>query len=531
MHIGSISFRSLDSSLIESLFRADAYPHPVQSIEMIETHISWVMLTGQYAYKIKKPIELGFLDFRELASRLFYCEEEVRLNRRWAPEIYIDVVPIVMRGNQAFVGGDGPAVEYAVRMYQFAQEQRLDVELTANSLTAGDMDELAQSIAQRHLAANVISIDEHEKKLAQTRNDMWDNLDALEGALSEKKLRSLRQWTVDELNKLEPAMRDRLHAGYIRECHGDLHLSNLVRLPRGINAFDCIEFSPGLRNIDVLCDISFLVMDLVSRRRPDLAYRFLNRYFEVTGDYGSMQLFTLYFVYRCLVRAKVAAIRSQERQSDGRASEDLSLMQAYCDMALQRCRERKPTLVTMHGLSGSGKTWLSSRLVSATSAIRIRSDIERKRMFGIAETSGSGSGVGMGIYSKAATEKLYRQLHGLASTILRAGHTVILDAAYLNYSDRESAHRLAANCGAYFVILDVNTPVCVLRERIANREGVSEANLDVLDHQMKNFEPLKPEEKVDTIHWDTGSNAGIPQLLRMLSRRQGPARHLSAVAS
>jgi hypothetical protein len=534
MRIGSISFRRLDSSLIEALLHAEAYQHAVDSIEMIETHISWVILTGRFAYKIKKPIKLGFLDFRELSDRLFYCEEEVRLNRPWAPDIYLGVVPISMRGGMPVVDGDGVAVEYAVRMRQFDQARRLDVELLANQLSARDMDELAETIARQHLSAGVIDAGEHKKKLAHIRNDMWDNLDALQGLLAADKLRTLRQWTDRQLKKLRPILRSRIDEGFVRTCHGDLHLSNLVRLPSGITAFDCIEFSDDLRNIDVMCDIAFLVMDLVSRHRPDLAYRFLNRYLEVTGDYASMQIFTLYFVYRCLVRAKVAAIRSQERRDEQGARNDLSRMQKYCDMALDRCQDRVPMLIVMHGLSGSGKTWVSSQLACAMPALRIRSDIERKRMFGLEETADSGSGVAQGIYRESANQAVYRRMHELGATILATGHVVILDAVYLALCDRQRAREIAADLGAGFAIVHTYAAEAIVRDRIQRRAGsgteASEADLAVLRHQLENRQPLTREEQNATVHWDTGEDADIQELVRLLTDRQTPLKLQSSLA-
>jgi len=535
MRIGSISFQRLDSSLIESLLNPEAYPHPVESIEVIETHISWVILTGPFAYKIKKPIKLGFLDFRELRRRLFYCEEEIRLNRPWAPDIYLNVVPITMQGGKAFVGGDGAAVEYAVRMCQFDQDKRLDAELLANKLSAPDMDELAENIARQHEAAKIIEPDGRDSKLSHIKDDMWENLDALEGLLAAKQLRKLRQWTGRQLARLDPVLRHRIDHGYVRECHGDLHLSNLVRLPTGITAFDCIEFSDDLRNIDVMCDIAFLVMDLVSRERSDLAYRFLNRYLELTGDYGSMEIFTLYFVYRCLVRAKVAAIRSQERRDDRHAKDDLSRMQQYCGMALDRTTDQSPTLVLMHGLSGSGKTWLSSDLVSALPAVRIRSDIERKRMFGLHEYAGSGSGVATGIYSEAADDELYRLIHSLAETILRADHDVILDASYLKLSERDCARDIAAECGAAIVIVHAHAPVNILRDRLQARKKsvrqASEADLAVLEYQLENIELLTPREQRAAVRCSNGDSAGISNQIKILAERQPSQRRLPSLAS
>jgi aminoglycoside phosphotransferase family enzyme/predicted kinase len=520
MRIGSISFRRLDSSLIEALLQPEAYTHPVESIEMIETHISWVILTGPFAYKIKKPIQLGFLDFRELESRHFYCQEELRLNRAWAPDIYLDVVSVCMVSGRPVIGGKGTPIEYAVRMRQFDQSKRLDVELAEDGLSVEDMDELAVNIASRHAKARLLDADKRDEKLEYIRQDMWDNLDALDGILEAERLQMLRNWTAGQLETLEAILARRIDEGFIRECHGDLHLSNLVRLPGGITAFDCIEFSAELRYIDVMCDIAFLIMDMVSRQRTDLAYRFLNRYLERTGDYESMALFTLYFVYRCLVRAKVAAIRSQERDDDGYAKDDLRRMQKYCEMALAECVERSPALIVMHGLSGSGKTWLSSQLMSALPAVRVRSDIERKRMFGLDESSDSGSDVAKGIYTDAANKKVYDRIHDIARKILESGHDVILDAAYLELAERDRARRVAAECGAGFKIVHAEATQEVLRHRIRlraeNQAQASEADLAVLDHQLDVVAPISDAENGDTIHWDTGDSKPIEELLALI---------------
>lgn len=523
---------NFDSDLVKSLLDPAAFPHPVESIEVVETHVSWVILTGPFAYKIKKPIKLPFLDFRELSSRLFYCEEEVRLNRPWASDIYLDVVPICVRAGHALVGGDWPAVEYAVRMRQFDQDERLDAQLDANKLSMDDMHELANTIASHHQSANIIGSDRRDETISLIKDAMWENLDALEGQIAKNTLQTLRQWTTRELDRLDQKLEQRFDNGFVRECHGDLHLSNLVRLPAGITAFDCIEFSADIRNIDVMCDVAFLVMDLVSRQRSDLAYRFLNRYLELTGDYSSMEIFALYFVYRCLVRAKVAAIRRLERNYDNQAKSDRSRVQEYCDMALKQTLQRTPTLIVMHGLSGSGKTWVSTRLMSALRAVRVRSDIERKRMFDLDETADSGSGVAQGIYTEAANRELYGRLHELAAAILRAGHDVILDAAYLRFAERQHAREIAADCNVGLVIIHAHAPVNILRDRISERAGSghesSEADLAVLEYQLENTESLTSEEQREIISWESREELDVEDLSRRLRNSVSRSTAVSA---
>jgi aminoglycoside phosphotransferase family enzyme len=496
-----------NTDLIESLSDPAAFPHPVTSIEVIESHISWVILTGPFAYKIKKPVQLPFLDFRELDSRLYYCEEEIRLNRPWAPDIYLDVVPITVQAGRAQIGGFGQVVEYAVRMRQFDQDQRLDAQLDANKLSMEDMRELADTVASRHQSARRIGPGQLDEVVSLIRDAMWDNLDALQGRVASQLLRKLRQWTTAELHRLDGKLRQRFENGFVRECHGDLHLSNLVRLPTGITTFDCIEFSSEFRNIDVMCDTAFLVMDLVSRQRPDLAWQFLNRYLEITGDYDSMEVFNLYVVYRCLVRAKINAIRSLERKHKAHASTDRRRVRQCCELALKQTKQRAPDLVVMHGLSASGKTWLSTRLMSTLPAVRIRSDIERKRMFGLDEAADSDSGIAQGIYTASANDALYERMHEIAAAILKAGHNVILDAAYLEFSKRSQAREIAADCNARLRIVHAHAPVSVLRDRIRKRTKCehepSEAGLAVLNHQLANTEALTRNEKIDLVNWSS----------------------------
>jgi len=395
-------------------------------------------------------------------------------------------------------------------MQQFDQRCRLDAQLGANKITMDDMRELANIIASRHQSANIIGPDERDKNISLIKGAMLANLDALEGQISNNTLQTLRQWTTRELNKLDKKLKHRFDNGFVRECHGDLHLSNLVRLPTGITAFDCIEFSAELRNIDVMCDIAFLVMDLVARQQSGLAYQFLNRYLEITGDYGSMEVFRLYFVYRCLVHAKVAAIRGVEDKHDTHVKIDRAQVKEYCDLALEQSVFWSPVLIVMHGLSASGKTKLSTGLMSTLPAVRISSDIERKRMFELGEIADSGSGVAEGIYTESANKNLYSRIHGIAAAILRARHDVILDAAYLRLSERDHAREVAAVCGAGCVFIQTHAPVDILRERIRKRIGsgkkASEANLEVLDYQLDNVEPLTRKEWRTAVSWNTCEN-------------------------
>lgn len=501
--------------LIAGLLKPEAYPHPVGPIQVIETHISWVFLTGRYAYKIKKPVQLSFLDFRALEQRRFYCEEELRLNRCWAPELYDEVVPVGLKDGAPYIGGGGPAVEYAVRMHQFDQAQRLDHLLDADQLGVADMPELAQEIAARHLAAERAG--PASRLLLTTKRLMWENFDELIGVVAHQRIAALHGWTKESLIRHEALLKERCTNGFYRECHGDLHLGNLVRLASGIRAFDCIEFGEELRQIDVVADYGFLVMDLVARGRTDLAYAFLNCYLEIAGDYNGMTLLPLYFVYRCLVRAKVAAIRRRERDPGESSDQDTATLEHYSLLARTWTKPPRPVLVIMNGMSGTGKTWLSTRLVAAMPALRIRSDLERRRLFGLAENADSNSGIASGIYGPESGQSVYERIFEGARAVLDAGFDVILDATFLSRGYRKRAKRLARACGADFVIIRATAPLAVLEERVgtraAKRTDASEADAEVLRFQDGTNEPLSAREALAAITVNTESEVDIATLI------------------
>ncbi|MBT8079161.1 MAG: AAA family ATPase [Gammaproteobacteria bacterium] len=516
----------LDRSLINGLRRPDAFDHSVDDVEIMETHISWLILAGDYVYKIKKPLVLDFLDFGSLEKRRFYCYEELRLNKPAAPELYIDVIPVTVDDHQLQFGGTGEIVEYALRMRRFDQSLRLDNQLELGALTAPDMGELAVNIAKRHAQAARVPELERDRIVSQTKKFIHDNFGPLRGFVPDTDLDELHEWTRKELERIEELLWQRFDQGYFRDCHGDLHLGNLVRLPSGITTFDCIEFNSDLRSIDVICDIAFLVMDLVVRNAPDLAARFLNRYLELSGDYAGVSLLDTYFVYRCLVRAKIASIRSQERDNEEQLREDRLEAERYVELARRQSSKQPPLLIIMTGLSGSGKTHISGELLAALPAIRLRSDIERKRMFDLAETEQSNSDVGAGIYTAQANEKIYSRLAGMAVDILRAGHNVIVDATFLLQQERSQPIRAARACGFAVVLLHVHAPVEILRQRIRQRAAddidASEANLAVLEYQIGMQDPLTKEECRIACQIENVGDVSIPRIVNHIRASARP---------
>ena len=495
--------------LVDALMEPDAWPFPVEKVEHLETHISHLFLVGDLVYKLKKPLDLGFLDFSTLEKRRYYCGEEVRLNSRTAPRIYLARVPITRDGQGYHVEGEGEAVEYAVKMRRFDQGGLLDRHPMDEEL----IDALAEKVAAFHRSLVPAPPASHWGEPDKVWFPMGQNFEQIEqlGLFPEEaeRLKGLAGRARDLHGKLVPLLRQRKRQGCIRECHGDLHLGNIALVEGEVILFDGIEFNEELRWIDMANDIAFLLMDLEQRGWHHFAWRFLNRYLETVGDYQGAPLLPLYKSYRAMVRAKVAAIRLAQGQLPVTQAQALrEEFLRYLERAETAIRlSGKPTLYITHGLSGSGKSHLCFGLRERMGLIHLRSDVERKRLFGLEAEESSRSGLERGIYTAEATQRTYQRLAELAETLLQGGYSVLVDATFLGRSKRDSFCRLAEGNRARFRILEMQSPETLLRERIRSRSeaggDASEADLAVLDRQLESREPLTSEEARFVIPIDT----------------------------
>ena len=507
--------RNDNSTLIEALQDDKVYGHPVDRIELVETHISWILLTGPYAYKIKKPVNLGFLDFSTLELRHHYCEEELRLNRRLAPQLYLEVVAITGTRSRPSLNGWGPVIEYAVKMAQFDPDQQFDRLITCGALTTAHVDQLARRVAAFHSEAAVAAATTPyggPEAITAPVKENFHQLRPLPGYIAEEEhLRQLEAWSEQYSHALAPLFVLRKAQGYVREGHGDLHLANITLIDGEPVVFDCLEFNERLRWIDTMSDVAFLVMDLDAHRRPDLAARLLNGYLEACGDYDGLRVLDYYRVYRALVRAKVTRLRlAQVAEAHHGDTPDLALSQqlvGYLRLAADYTRTQPRGLIITHGLSGSGKSTVAQLLVEHCGMIRVRSDVERKRLYGLAPEARSGAAIDRDIYQPAATEHTYSRLAELARTIDAAGYPVIVDATFLRRAQREAFRQLAAELRIPFLILSCHAPDAQLRQWIRERSAaggdVSEADLVVLDRQIAAQEILGPEEQAKILSVDT----------------------------
>ena len=483
--------------LVKGLLKPDAWPWPVAHIRSIETHISTVLLVDDFAYKIKKPLDLGFLNFTTLARRKHFCEEELRLNSRLAPHIYLDLATITGSQEQPRINGEGPIIDYAVRMRQFAPDALLSNHL--QRLTPELMDRMASTIAQFHQkiarAEWGAGFGSADSVLLPIKRNFGIIRRLLHDADDLKRLECLERCSLQQHTALRETLERRRQAGFIRECHGDMHLGNIALVDGEPLIFDGIEFNDELRWIDLINEIAFLVMDLDEKGRPDLGHHFLNSYLQQTGDYAGLALLRFYQLYRALVRAMVAVIRlGQDDLSNGERKAVVAEYRAYLTQAEHYLKPNRSALVITHGLSGSGKSHITLPWVSRWPAIRIRSDVERKRLAGLDHLADSRAGIGQSIYSTDSTDQTYNRLLHLAEASLKAGFNTIVDATFLQQARRLPFQMLAERLDIPFVILDFQLPEATLRQRIEQRlfEGgdPSEANIEVLEAQLTIRESL-----------------------------------------
>ncbi len=514
--------------LVAGLLDARAYRHPVHApIRVAETHISWVLLTGEIAYKIKKPLRLSFLDYSSAQRRRQFCEEELRLNRRYAPDLYLGVSPITGTVDSPEVDGAGTAIEHAVRMRQFATGDELVALLAAGSVGIDDMAALGRAIARFHATAAAPPADSAYGSSVTVHRVTLDNFAELrrlaESAPWRSEIDRLERQLTGHCRSLSGFMEERRATGWIRECHGDLHCGNVVRWAGTLTPFDGIEFDPALRFIDVVNDVAFLTMDLAERRHPELRRAVLQAWLESLGEFPALPLLPYYEAYRALVRAKVAALRARQVTAPPKHADAIEECRRYLAWAVRRGRPARPALVITCGLSGSGKTSMARVLGTRLLMLHVRSDVERKRLAGLAPLEDSRSAPDAGIYTQAFNALTYERLLACAAGALAAGESIVVDAAFLRRGERAMFLDLAQERSAAAAILHCRAPDTVLRHRVeersAGRHDASEAGLDVLERQPSFWEPFDAREQPHVVEVDTNVPSAVEDAPGALRRR------------
>nr|WP_242469674.1 bifunctional aminoglycoside phosphotransferase/ATP-binding protein [Rhabdochromatium marinum] len=484
---------------------------------------------------MKKPVNLGFLDFSTLAQRRHFCHEEVRLNRRLAPGLYLDVAQVSEQAGQLGLHPQGEALEYAVRMRRFPHHAVLSA--AEAPLERHTIDRLAVQIAAFHQRLPAAAPECPFGTPQRVLDPMLANVQVLRtnpiNAASQPLIDSIEHWTRTRFAVLEPLLRARKAEGWIRECHGDLHRGNIALIDGEPLIFDALEFNPALRWIDCISDLAFLAMDLREIGERALERRLINLYLEHTGDYAGLRLLAFYQVYRAMVRAKVCGIRlgqlSQAAAAAPEALQTRTQLDQYLHLALDYTTSHKQQIFITHGLSGSGKTWLGRALSERLPLIQIRSDVERKRLFAAlpdAQTSAQ-AGVQAGaipdsqLYSRESSRLTYQRLLEQVEHILHSGYSVLVDAAFLRADQRAWFRALAQQHSCAFTILALSAPTEVLKERVTLRQergdDVSDADTQILARQHEKLQPLSADEEACAIHLNTHSQAQIASFLRAMA--------------
>lgn len=475
-------------SFIDILQDPRSYHHEVNKISVVETHISWVFLTGEYVYKVKKPVNFGFLDFSQLSQRRHYCELELKYNQYLAADLYLEVVAITAHGIQSVDARESEVIEYAVKMRQFDQDKQFDILQKHGQLTTKHMELLAKCLANFHMSTQVS--EEQFGTLEKIREPIDENFRQIQtqDPRLKEKIAHIEHWCQFLFNEQQKHFLLRKQNHLIRACHGDVHLRNIALYKDRIVIFDCIEFNESFRNIDVMSEVAFTMMDLQDHQEPILAYRFLNQYLQDTGDYQGLSVLPYYLVYRAMVRAKVDYLRLQQLQDKDEKNSVQGEFESYLDLAYEYTTKTHPKVIINFGFSASGKSFVSQQLADVLPAIRIRTDIERKRPIEGANTVG---------YSESQRHHIYVQILEKIEPIIDAGFSVLVDGTFLNYKHRQQFREFCQTRRIPFVILHYTADKDTLMRRIHNRKHLdqpSDADLSVLNNQMQTYDPLTQDE-------------------------------------
>ena len=517
------------SELVQALKEPDFYDPPVEHIDFIQTHISSVFLTGERAYKLKKPVNFGFLDFSTVELRERYCRAEVELNRRLAPEVYLGVEPIIRRADRLCIGGEGEVVDWLVVMQQLDGDLLGGAVLERGQLTERHIDQLVELLVPFYRNARtgegidrwgtleVVKYNTDEN-FAQTREYMGK-------LITRQRFEHIRDWTDSFYERHADLFERRIAEGRIRESHGDLHLDNIF-FEDPPTIFDCIEFNERFRCGDVAVDLAFLAMDLDFRGRPDLANRLIKGYVEASGDRGLLELLDFYKCYRAYVRGKISCFTASDpalesalrRQWRNQARHYFGLAYRYAG------GEERPSLIVLYGLMGSGKTNIARYLRETFGWHLLSTDAVRKQLVGIGEDTRVYVPYNEGLYSPEMNRRTYEEVCRRAENLLQAGFPVAVDGAFKRRVERQPVIELAQRAGARLLFLETTCAPEEQQRRLERRQEHdtrSDGRVEIMDQQRQEFEGPNPDcpQLFDTVSSDGPKPDTRRRVLQILEER------------
>ncbi len=517
--------------LVATMSRPEFYPHRPETVDLVQTHISMIFIAGDVVYKVKKAVNFGFLDFTTLQKRRHYCDEELRLNRRLAPQAYLEVVAITENpGGELALGGPGPVIEYAVKMRRLPQERMLKKLLQEGQARPEMLEAVARRVALFHAEAETGGEIDRIGGIETIRRNHEENFDQtapfVGRTIPPEQYRFIRAYALGFLER-ERALFDRRVAHHrIRDCHGDLHLEHIL-VADDILIFDCIEFNDRFRYEDVAAEVAFLAMDLDFNGYAGEAERFVSAYIRSTGDDAIRTLLNFYKCYYAYVRGKVVGFRLDDNAIGASDREEAARTAArYFDLAYTcAARLERPALILVAGLMGTGKSVLARNLAPRLGAEILRMDVLRKERLALKPTDRRREDFGQGIYADDVSRETYAEALRRAEDRLAAGGSVIIDASYKRQDERRRAEVLARRYGAAFHIVECRCPEAVIRRRLdvraADAEEPSDGRWDIFEAQRTDFDPVSGWAPGVHIVVDTGTTPEVMTAEALRGIRQG----------
>ncbi len=487
------------SEMIDDLLQLDRYDPVPEKIELVQTHASWVFLAGDYVYKVKKPVDFGFLDFSTLAKRSFYCQEELRLNRRLGGDYYLRVENVVRREGGYFFGGSGEIVDYAVVMRRLPEAFLMRQLLVDDLLQESQLDELVELLHAFYEEAKVFKSGRFgscEKVSFDVEENFSQTQDFINDTVMARDYQRIVDFSRDFLQDRHKLFVRRVKDGAVLEGHGDLHMEHVCLPPGAPLVYDCIEFNQRFRRLDVVNDLAFLAMDLEENNRFDYAAYFIESCANRLGSLFESKLLSFYKCYRAYVRGKVLSFLSADAALDGKAREQARVRAArYFRLATIYACKPPEGITLLAGVSGSGKSFLARAMSSLWGFKWLRSDVVRKELHGLSGQKAAAP-FGKGIYSRDKTRKTYQLLADQAAAAVSSGASVIVDASSLKAADRKFIYEVANRNGVPVRLVVCRAPWPVLVENLRKREAtgfdVSDADLEIAKRQR--FEAPSQEE-------------------------------------
>ncbi len=479
--------------IVEALLKKEAYPEEVKHIKLFQTHISWVFLTGKYAYKVKKPVNFGFLDYSTLEKRRYFCFKEVELNKRLSPSIYLGVVPIKNNGGNITIDGKGEVIDYAVKMMEMPQERMMDKLLEEKKVSRKMVEKIACIISNFHQKAERSRDIDKFGKIEVIKNNTDENFaqtkDCIDHLITQHQYDAIFKYTDDFYRENKELFEERIKQGKICDCHGDLYSKNICITDNNIYIYDCIEFNERFRYSDTASDVAFLAMDLDFHNEKELSQHFISSYMDFSHDYNLPSILPFYKIYRAYVRGKVHAFQSNDETS-----------RQYFDLSYSYIPERyKPRLFCIMGLTGTGKTTIAKELAKRLNSAVFHSDYVRKELLSLSPYKREFSSYNEGIYAPQITEKTYAEMIKRAKNALKQGQNVILDATYRKKEKRETLKREVAKLGIKPIFVETICKEKEIKERLRKREKkktISDGRWEIYVKQKEEFEHLSRSEGV-----------------------------------